>query len=291
MLCSRYYKFFLIFLFYMSQTVGLKRNTIDKYYTKKSVVEICLQLVKKYIIINDDDIVIEPSAGNGSFIDGIKSICKNSIFYDIEPENKEIFKQDFLNLDHTQFKHYNNIHIIGNPPFGRQSTLAIKFIKISCQFSNSISFILPKSFKKDSFKKYFSLDFHLILEQDLSANSFIVNETEYDVPCVFQIWQKKNICREKYQKLYPINFTFVKKHNNPDISFRRVGVNAGFVCSDIYDKGEQTHYFLKFIGKNINDELINRLNSINFYCSEYTVGPKSISKQELIKEFNIILNI
>ena len=45
------------------------------------------------------------------------------------------------------------IHVIGNPPFGRQSSLAIKFIKKSCSFSDTISFILPKSFKKDSMKK------------------------------------------------------------------------------------------------------------------------------------------
>jgi hypothetical protein len=34
------------------QTKGLNRNTIDKYYTKDFVVELCLNLVKKYIQIN-----------------------------------------------------------------------------------------------------------------------------------------------------------------------------------------------------------------------------------------------
>jgi hypothetical protein len=58
------------------QTKGLNRNTIDKYYTKDIVVELCLNLVKKYIQINPDDLIIEPSAGNGSFITGIKSINK-----------------------------------------------------------------------------------------------------------------------------------------------------------------------------------------------------------------------
>ena len=39
---------------------------------------------------------------------------------------------------------FNKIHIIGNPPFGRQSSLAIKFIKKSVEYCDSISFILPK---------------------------------------------------------------------------------------------------------------------------------------------------
>lgn len=65
------------------QTKGLNRNTIDKYYTKDIVVELCLNLVKKYIQINSDDLIIEPSAGNGSFIAGIKSIISNFKFYKI----------------------------------------------------------------------------------------------------------------------------------------------------------------------------------------------------------------
>ena len=56
------------------QTKGLNRNTIDKYYTKNIIVELCLNFVKKYIQINNEDLIIEPSAGNGSFIDGIKSV-------------------------------------------------------------------------------------------------------------------------------------------------------------------------------------------------------------------------
>ena len=70
------------------QRKGLKRNTIDKYYTKDFVVEQCLNNVKKYIHISDDDLIIEPSAGNGSFITGIKSLNNNFRFYDLEPGNR-----------------------------------------------------------------------------------------------------------------------------------------------------------------------------------------------------------
>ena len=136
------------------QTKGLKRNTIDKYYTKNVVVELCLNQVKKYIEINSDDLIVEPSAGNGSFIAGIKSITSNFRFYDLEPDNEEIIKQDYLLYDYGIIREtFSKIHIIGNPPFGRQSSLTIKFIKKSCEFCDSVSFILPKSFKKDSLKK------------------------------------------------------------------------------------------------------------------------------------------
>lgn len=124
------------------QNKGLNRNTIDKYYTKVIVAELCLNLVKKYIKFNIDDLIIEPSAGNGSFIEGIKSITNNYRFYDLEPDNDEIIKQDYLQYNYSIIKeNFNKIHIIGNPPFGRQSSLAIKFIKKSCEFCDSISFI------------------------------------------------------------------------------------------------------------------------------------------------------
>jgi hypothetical protein len=258
------------------QSKGLKRNTIDKYYTKSSIVEQCIELVKKYINIYHDDLIIEPSAGNGSFIENIKKISNNYVFYDLEPEHDEIYKQDFLELDYKKLK-YKNIHIIGNPPFGRQASLAIKFIKKCCLFSNSISFILPKSFKKNSMKKYFDKHYHLIHEIDLLENSFLVNGIECNVPCIFQIWQYKLEIRDKVKKLIPLNFIFVKKSEDPDISFRRVGINAGTITQDFNDKSIQSHYFIKFTNNKIIDENILKLKSITFNFNN-TVGPKSISK-------------
>lgn len=275
------------------QNKGLKRNTIDKYYTKDTTVTLCMEVIKEHITINEDDLIIEPSAGNGSFIEGIKAISSNYLFYDLEPENEEIIKQNYLDLDldydenDIQCK-YNNIHIIGNPPFGRQSSLAIKFIKKSCNFCDSVSFILPKSFKKDSLKKTFPLNFHLIVETDLPKDSFLVDGKEHDVPCVFQIWKKMECNRNVSQKLEPSGFIFVEKIEDPDISFRRVGVNAGKINTDIINKSIQSHYFIKFINNKSLEENLEQLLKIT-YDFNNTVGPKSISKQELIQKFNPLL--
>ena len=272
-----------------TQLKGLKRNIIDKYYTKDTVVDLCINLIKKNIEINSDDLIIEPSAGNGSFIAGIKSLTKNYKFYDLEPNNAEIIKQDYLLYEYNSIDINNKIHIIGNPPFGRQSSLAKKFIKKSCNYCNSVSFILPKSFKKDSFKKIFPLNFHLISEIDLPENSFLVDNKSHDVPCIFQIWEKKAINRLVKTKLEPIHFIFVKKTENPDISFRRIGINAGRIDNNVEDKSVQSHYFIKFINGISTIENINKLSKI-IYEFNNTVGPKSISKQELIFKFNPLLN-
>lgn len=273
------------------QTKGLKRDIIDKFYTKKYVVDICIQIIRDNVEFGIDDAIIEPSSGNGSFIDGIKSLSKNYIFYDLEPEHNEIIQQDYLlyNSDEIKSK-YENIHVIGNPPFGRQSSLAIKFIKKSCEFADSVSFILPKSFKKDSLKNKIPTKFHLIFEYDLPSHSFLVNEIEYDVPCVFQIWKKMTYNRPVVEKLEPLHFIFVNKTDDPDISFRRVGVNAGVIDKNVEEKSIQSHYFIKFTNDKTIDENILLLSHMTFDFNN-TVGPKSISRQELIYKFNLHLKI
>lgn len=276
------------------QTKGLKRNTIDKYYTTNHVVDLCLNSVKQYLQIEPTDLVIEPSAGNGSFIAGIKSLTNHFKFYDLEPDSEEIIKQDYLLYDWEPIEKdmygKNKIHIIGNPPFGRQSSLAIKFIKKSCEFCDSISFILPKSFKKDSLKKTFPLHFHLLFECDLPDNSFLVEGVEHNVPCIFQIWEKKTTNRHVCEKLEPIHFKFVEKNNQPDISFRRVGVNAGTIDRQNMDeKSVQSHYFIQFTNGKSVAENMHQLSTIT-YDFNNTVGPKSISKQELIFKFNPLLD-
>jgi hypothetical protein len=194
-----------------------------------------------------------------------------------------------LDLDINDIKNdYKNIHIIGNPPFGRQSSIAIKFIKKCCEYAKSISFILPKSFKKNSMQKHFPLHYHLIFEIDLPEKSFLIGEKETNVPCVFQIWKYKKKKRKSLKILKPHNFIFVKKTENPHISFRRVGIYAGKIMEDIEDKSIQSHYFIKFTNKLTIKQNIKKINNIVF-TNNNTVGPKSISKQELIKEFNKVL--
>ena len=45
---------------------------------------------------------------------------------------------------------------------------------------------------------------------------------------------------------WPIHFIFVEKTDDPDISFRRVGVNAGTIDTNINEKSSQSHYFIQF---------------------------------------------
>jgi predicted RNA methylase len=110
-------------------TTGLNRNTIDKYYTKTELAEYCIMKFNSIIKPKSKDYILEPSAGNGSFSNYLFNNYKNVIAIDIQPDNDNIKKQDFLEYSGSP------CHVIGNPPFGRQSSLAKKFIKHSATFA------------------------------------------------------------------------------------------------------------------------------------------------------------
>jgi hypothetical protein len=200
---------------------------------------------------------------------------------------------DFLTLELNivhKFMGFRKLHIIGNPPFGRQSSSAIAFIKHSAKYADTISFILPKSFKKVSMQRAFPRNFHLIFETDLLENAFIVDRVAYNVPCIFQIWEKRDELRDAPIKLEPIGYEFTTKDASPEIAFRRVGVNAGEIhTNNLANKSAQSHYFIRFTNERTLEDNLQIIKKSVFLFNN-TVGPKSISKQELMAQWNRLLS-
>ena len=270
------------------KNTGKFRIVTDKFYTIQKTVLICLEKLSSYHNILISSKLIEPSAGSGAFIKELTNYDVDA--YDIDPPttNFDIKKMNFLDVDLTQYN--KPLVFIGNPPFGRQSSIAKKFIKKISNYDNTniIAFILPKSFKKESMQKCFNLFFWLESEIDLPKTSFTINGNPHNVPCIFQIWVRKESKRQIKPVEYPKSFTYVKKNENPDFSLRRVGVNAGFISESISDKSEQSHYFIKLKNNIDKNNFIDKFKTIEFEHNN-TVGPKSISKKEFTHELNLII--
>lgn len=273
---------------------GFERfSNLELFYTKPEIAQICIDKFNNKVSVSDNDLIIEPSAGSGDFLSIINSTFTCSITaFDTSPRDTSIIERDFLTVNFDDFSEYNNIHVIGNPPFGRQSNTVCKFIKHMKEHVNTISFILPKSFKKNSVNKIFGHKFHLIEEYDLPKNSFyLLNGKNHDVPTVFQIWKKQLINRDLQLYIEPIGFMFCKKEI-ADFSFRRVGMHAGDIDINITDKSIQSHYFIKLNDEYLSKKMLiyNQLKNINFDCNN-TVGPKSINKYEITEKYNPIFEI
>ncbi len=265
---------------------------LDKFYTNKDIVGICYDAIKKHLNIDKKELIIEPSAGNGAFINIIKKLSNNHRFYDIKPENEEIINKDFLELRiedcNVVSSSGSGCHIIGNPPFGNKSSKAIAFIKHATNIlmAKSISFILPISFKKASLQKSFPPNYHLVYQTALAPNSFTHLGIPKNIKTVFQIWIKKDRARRVAMKITPASWYSFDKKENADISIRRVGSKIGFVKLREESDNTNTHWFIK-IGAVVGDtrELLSKLNSLKFN-KENNIGPLSISKQDIIKKYN-----
>jgi hypothetical protein len=251
----------------------------DKFYTKRDISKLCIGMLN----LSDFDLIIEPSAGNGSFSKQIN----NCIAYDLVPEDESIIQQDFFELDITQFND-KKVLTIGNPPFGVQNNLAIRFFNKAAKYSDTIAFILPKSFMKESIQNKLDLRFHLDKYFDLPYNSFLLNGEEYGVNCVFQIWKKRDIKRTINNNMIDESYIKFSDENDFDFVIRRVGGNAGkaYILNDGENVSLQSNYFVKNNSLMSDEVLVDIINDTQMDVVNYSVGPRSISKRELVEYVN-----
>jgi hypothetical protein len=269
----------------MAQDTGkFRTNTKDQYYTKLSIAKECIDSILEKCPDVSQYQWIEPSAGNGSFLKALPNSIK-SIGIDLDPKMDGVLKGDFLTWEPTsEAKRV----FFGNPPFGKQGSLAKSFIQHSSKYAEIIAFILPRSFVKPSMSRAFPSKFHCILEKELPKDSFEVNKVAYDVPCVFQIWQKQSEDRQSVISVKESGFHYVKVSEDFHLVIRRVGAKAG-TCHLKSDKefNAQTHYFLKLDNQGKSQMLLDAMNRHVFPSN--TVGPRSLSKSEVNEVINRLL--
>jgi hypothetical protein len=91
----------------------VREEGLDKFYTIPSYSKKCIDKVGELHDILKWDLIVEPSAGNGSFLNQLPGT--NKIGIDICPEHPNIVKQDFF--DYSPPADKANILVLGNPPF------------------------------------------------------------------------------------------------------------------------------------------------------------------------------
>lgn len=158
------------------------RDNLDRFYTPQSSTEYCINTISN---MKDYDLIIEPSAGSGSF----SNLLPQCLAYDIAPQNDTIITQNYLELE--KIPEHNKLLIIGNPPFGTRSTLAKKFIKHSIDLgASTIAFILPQTFIKYTNQTMFNNDWRLVTIANIPDDNFLFEKTTIHIPCSFFVWTK-----------------------------------------------------------------------------------------------------
>lgn len=207
---------------------------LDKYYTPEDLAKYCIDKTSEIIGIESISEIIEPSAGDGAF----SSQIQDCIAYDIEPENKTIKKQDYLELE---LNYKSGRLIIGNPPFGDRMNLATKFMKKSFQIADYIAFILPISQKDNNYKFY---EFDLIYSEDLGKQTY----TDREIHCCFNIYKRPASGKLNKRKKYSFeDFTLYEQRKSKDIKRNKSYIDSdydfrictwGASCGRILNKDE-----------------------------------------------------
>lgn len=182
----------------------------EQYYTKKEVVDLCIEEVLKHVDLKDKKI-LEPCGGTGEFIEGLLRVgvdAESIISYDIEPHHELVKSGDYLEKEFEE----TNLISITNPPFGRASQLAKKFFNHAADHSKYICYLVPRSWRKWSTINSLDENFHLIADIDLPKDCFYLPENKTNekgvLSTVFQIWERRE---EKRKKIKVPDHKLIKK--------------------------------------------------------------------------------
>jgi len=264
---------------------------IDQFYTKETVSLKYWNIFKTYS--NNYDIILEPSAGSGSFFKLLPE--DKRIGLDLEPKYPDIITQNFFDFTPIPNKIY---HVIGNPPFGKGSSLAVKFFNHAAEFADIIAFIIPRTFKRVSVQNKLNMSFSLVFSEDLSTNPCCF-EPKMDAKCCFQIWKKEEIPRKKiicntthddfvFVKYGPLDHK--KQPTVPDLktfdfAIRAYGSDCGKIFTENLEKLRPKSYH--FIKSNLDiDVLIERFKTLDYSISNDSVRQCSLGKSDLIHLYN-----
>lgn len=266
----------------MAKLSGSTARVLDKFYTKPGIAEDCLKFLHQTLlhhqILKSPVLWIEPSAGNGAFLSKLPQPC---VGVDIAPEAPGIQQANFLEWLPPAAP-VNRI-TVGNPPFGKNASLAVEFFNHAAKFSSVIALIVPRTFEKESVQRRLDSSFHLLSELALPLDSYTLESEEYEVPTVFQIWERRVYKRSTVARprSHP-DFEFTKRAS-ADFAFQRVGANAGKIKLDFKDVADASHLFIRSLTIS-RSEMIDRFRTLDFSVVKHkTAGNPSISMGEIVQ--------
>lgn len=209
-----------------------------------------------------DALWIEPAGGAGAFVEAAKLAGLRTLSWDIEPKHADVIKGDFLEQDLSKLDE-DLVIIYGNPPFGRNNSLCVRFFNYSAKFENVklIAFLVPRSWRKWSVQDKLDPNFTLIYDMDVDANYVDDSGAEIrgiGIRTCFQIWKRSTYRRES-EKVEDRGYVLKVSPEEADISITVFGRGCGTVKRDFERVPNSTQMFLK-----ADEYVIKALEKIDF---------------------------
>jgi len=275
-----------------TDATNVRKEGLDKFYTIPSYSKICIDKVFELYHAQDFGWIVEPSAGNGSFLHQI--VYDHKIGIDIAPEHPNIIQMDFF--DYTPPENTNRILVIGNPPFGKVSSTAIKFFNHSAKWASVIAFIIPRTFRRPSVQNKLDNTFHLVYDEDVPTKPCCFTP-QMMVKCCFQIWEKRTDKRAfvdlptKHADWDFLPFGPIDERGQPtppnfaDFAMRAYGGKIGEIKKmGLNELRPKSWHWIK---SKINvDELIHRFGQLDYSESSNTARQNSMGRGELVRLYS-----
>jgi hypothetical protein len=272
------------------------KRTVDleQFYTCRILAAKCLASVEKHFEIASFRVVLEPSAGDGAFFSILPE--SNRIGIDLDPMAQGIIEADFFHWEPPLFE--DNILTIGNPPFGQRGSLAVEFVNRACQFSRVVAFILPRTFRKDTFFNRVDSRFHLVEQFD--CDDFRTPSGEkVAVKSVFQIWERRNkkrppISRDLTHEDFDLKHAHLSRISQEellnlrvDFDFAIAQVGSNFVPKDVFEVTKGSYWYVKELKPGVR-EVFEKLDF--GFLDGLNLSFKSLSKKDIIQAYNTAID-
>lgn len=272
----------------VSRTDPDKSRQLDQFFTRDQVAKELFDRFSHQFSEHDlgtskPTRFLEPSAGKGAFS---RLLPPGSLALDIDPQGPGIAQGDFLTMTLPAEDCWI---VIGNPPFGKNASMAIKFFNHAAVAASVIAFIVPRTFQKVSVQNRLDLNFHLIDETPVPNDAFIFQGKRKHVPAVFQIWKKGDAKRQKV--VLPIRHSDFELLHARDVqkagfAVQRVGANAGMVHRN-FNLSSSSHYFIRAACEDV-EAIMRDLDLASI--ARRTAGNPSLSKGELVETYTKATN-
>lgn len=254
---------------------------VDRFYTRP---ELAHSLAKEVAARwpGSDVLFVEPSAGAGAFVAPLRNISRKVRAMDIEPAKGGIRRGNFLAMHDLFAGEHSAVVVMGNPPFGKNASLAVRFFNRAADHADEIAFIVPRTFRKASVQKRLHRHFHLVCDRDVADDAFLKDGSIHDVPCAWQIWARRDYPRPEAETPCIDHLVqFLKAPARADFAMRRVGFYAGRVETErLSSLSKTTHYFMREKAEGV----IDILRAIDWTkTAAQTAGVRSLSKTEIAR--------
>jgi len=230
--------------------------------------------------------VIEPAGGTGAFIRAVEALGVQDILsFDIEPLAAGVAKADFLDTDLSHLSPHSAV-TISNPPFGRNNSLSIPFFNHAARASDTIAFIVPRSWRKWSVINRLHPNFHLVSDTDVLVDYVgadgapLANKLRLNT--CFQVWQYRATTRAKFE-VEDRGVVQKVTHENADVALTIFGFGCGRVLTEFERRPNTTRMFLK-LGHPLALEALQAVDFSRFYRN--TAYTEALA----LPEINFLLN-